>query len=185
MIKCVPMEQALIGAVRGIKERIEKAISENEKWHYQLGPCPRYVGHCTVVDDEEPNADFTILTFCWSPWDIYEYRIRVEFHDVGGMLDVMIFDINTTDSRFNVFPDYSFTAQALDEIVPCEVSEENFIFYPVDDIGTVLSALSYIVCGELEMDKIMASRKEEEARKNERILQRARFTVIDGSKGQK
>lgn len=182
MSKSVAMEYAFVGAILGLRERIDKAIENKETWNYQFGRIPTYIGNLTVVDAEDPDNDSVRVTFCKSPWDVYDYRIRAEFHDMDGVNDVMIFDVNTKEFRFSVFPEYAVTAVPIESASPPVDSEAEFVFYPYDDITAVLAALSGIPVAEMEMTERELERIEEEARKNERLQRRSRFQLIDGSK---
>lgn len=182
MSKCAVMEQAFVGAIRGIQSRIEKAIEGQEKWIYQLGTAPSYVGNHTVLDDLEKDSDSIEMTFHRSPWDVYDYRIRIDFLEPNDTLEVMIIDVNVTDGRFNAMPDNSFG-----EVDACQVQmtecDGSFIFYPVEDLCTVLTGMSYITEGEVLHAAKATLKLQSEAVLEEREKRKRRFQVIEGTKG--
>ncbi|MCY1288182.1 hypothetical protein D9M68_20410 [compost metagenome] len=178
MNQCVVMEQAFVGAVRGIRDRIDEAVAGNEVWTYQLGEAPRYVGKHSVLDEDFPDNDSITVAFYKSPWDVYDYRFRVTFLDREGILDVMIIDIGIEENRFNVMADHS---QGVDDIATIQMveSDASFIFQPVEDLCTVLSAMSFITIGEkLQSEQATLAVLQAEEKK----ARLSRFKVYDGSK---
>lgn len=178
MSKCVVMESAFVGAIRGIRDRIDKAIVGSEVWRYQLGSAPSYVGNTSVIDEDDPDNDSIDITFFNSPWDIYDYRLRIVFLDYEGVVDVMIIDVGLDENRFNVMPDYSLGEDPAGDVQMVD-NGEAFVFYPVEDLCSVLSALSFITVGET-LHAELANRTAIAA--EEKKIRRARFKVIDGSK---
>lgn len=180
MFRNVVIEQALIGAVRGIKERIDRAISASETWRYQLGCTPAYVGDFTVVDVEEPHGDTVILTFHSSPLDTAQYRIHVEFQNIDDEVDAMVIDLDIEDSKIMVSP---VIGTSTEEVTQSMVEDDDFFFYPIEDLGSVISAMAHVTAGELLRDEVEAEEQKDKLRQAEREQRKAKFQVFVGNKG--
>lgn len=182
MYRSKVMERALIGAITSISPRIEEAITRNELWRYQMGDTPLFIGDCTVVDENDPENDSVVVTFAHSPWDLYDYRLRVEFHDVDGLIDVVVFDVNLTNFNMSIFPDYSFGALAIGDIDEGEADKKSFVHYPIEDIGTVLTALAAITDGEMLKAEILKANNVKALEAEARAQRRSQFKVVEGGK---
>lgn len=176
------IESALIGSVLGIRSRIDQALDKSEIWKYQMGGTPSYQGNCVIVDVEEPANDYVWLSFFRSPWHDYHYRIKVEFYDMSGLLDIMVVDVDVDGWRISVIPDYSFGTMNIMDVAPVP-NDSSFIFYPIDDLGTVISAMAHIHEGEQLQNELLATAQAGQQAELERQQRRKAFTVIDGNKG--
>jgi hypothetical protein len=101
----------------------------------------------------------------------------VTFNDIDGVIDTMIIDIGLEVGSFHVMPDYT---DGMVDAMAVEVDEgAPFVFYPVEDLCSILSALSFITVGELAYaEKAALDIIEAEEKK----IRRSRFKVYNGSK---